>query len=122
MAASKNLTAAERKIRGSAAGLQGWANTKDRSARAQKGADTKLRKLEDEVDPDHAMSAEDRRKAAINLRKSRMALLALKASKAKRKKSQNGDGNGRAAPSPRAAQSLTVDPHRNAPDEQSPES
>jgi hypothetical protein len=90
VAASKNLSAVEKRLRSSHAGHTGWKNTKDRRARAQRGHETRLRKLELEVDPAGEMSPEDRRKAAINARKAKMAELAFKSSKARRAKNNGG--------------------------------
>jgi hypothetical protein len=87
---TKNLTKAEASLRGQIGGYKGWSNTPDRKARAERGHETRLRKLEAEVDPDGVMSPEDRRKAAINRRKADMAALAFKASKKRRAK--NGGG------------------------------
>jgi hypothetical protein len=87
---TKNLTKAEARLRGQIGGYKGWSNTPDRKARAERGHETRLRKLEDEVDPEGLMAPAARRKAAIARRKAKMAELAFKASKKRRAK--NGGG------------------------------
>jgi hypothetical protein len=82
----ESMTPAERSLRARAAAHQGWANTKDRKARARPGAEAARRRFEAIVDPDGAMSEADRMKAAESAYRAWMADNARKSVKARKPK------------------------------------
>ena len=69
VAASKNLTAAQRQTRSRQASYVSWANTKDRAARTQPGRQGLMRKFEREVDPDRTLPPNERALRAEAARK-----------------------------------------------------
>ena len=78
------MSPAERSLRARTASHTSWANTADRSARARGGVEGALRKLEDQIDPEHQLTPAVRRQRAESLRKARMADLARLSVKARR--------------------------------------
>lgn len=63
-----------------------WAFEQDRTAATQAARDAQQRKREDEVDPEHKLSPEERAKRANNLRLAQMQRIALKGSRAAARK------------------------------------
>lgn len=82
-----SMTPAERSLRARTAVHTSWANTSDRSARARGGVEGALRKLEDQIDPDHELAPAVRRQRAESLRRARMSDLARLSAKARRERS-----------------------------------
>jgi predicted component of type VI protein secretion system len=82
----ESMTPAERSLRARTAVHTSWANTADRSARARGGVEGALRKLEDQIDPEHLLAPAVRRQRAESLRKARMADLARQSAKARRER------------------------------------
>jgi hypothetical protein len=80
------LTPTERSLRAQAAGLTSWAKTADPLERTKPGRDAAFSKFEDEVDPEHKLPANERRRRAEQLRRAHMAKLALRSAKARRLK------------------------------------
>lgn len=87
MAASKNLTDAERKLRASLAAHESWAHTEDRSARTANARRAMLDKFEKQVDPDGVLAPAERAKRAQNARKAHYKRLALKSAQVRRQRS-----------------------------------
>ena len=81
-----SMSPAERSLRARTAVHTSWAKTTDRSARARGGVEGALRKLEDEIDPDHELAPADRRQRAESLRRARMSDLARLSAKARRER------------------------------------
>lgn len=88
MAASKNLTREQRKLRASIAAHESWAKTEDRRARSQHGRDAFRQSFEDKVDPHRKLKPAERAKRAESAFKAHMRRLAFHRSKAAAK---NGD-------------------------------
>jgi predicted component of type VI protein secretion system len=86
MSVFESMSAAERSLRARTAVHTSWANTTDRSARARGGVEGALRKLEDQIDPEHLLAPAVRRQRAESLRKARMADLARQSAKARRER------------------------------------
>ena len=84
MAASTNLTPAERKLRGQIAANVSWGNTIDRSARTAPARRAADERFEREVDPDGILPPEVRAKMAQNARRAHFQRMALKSAKARR--------------------------------------
>lgn len=85
-------TPAEHRLRMRAACLQGWANTEDRVARSKPGRDAAFARFENEVDPEHKLAPDERRKRAEYARRSHMLSLSLKAAKARRRAAGTQEG------------------------------
>lgn len=68
-----------------------WANTSDRAARTAPARAAALARFEREVDPDSALSPDERARRAEHARKAYFARLALKSAESRRRK-----GGGRA--------------------------
>ena len=82
MAASRNLTPAQRQTRSRQASYVSWANTGDRTARTAAGRRGMLKKFEDEVDPDRTLAPQERALRADAARQAfytRLSMLAVKA-------------------------------------------
>jgi hypothetical protein len=96
LAASKNLSSEQRKLRASIASHESWARTENRTARSQHGRDAFRKSFEDDpergVDPEHKLKPAERAKRAENAFKAHMARLAFSRSKKTEKAKQNGDG------------------------------
>lgn len=75
---------AERRRRSSIAGLTGWANTKDRRARARHAGAGLYRKFEREVDPDGTMPPRERAARAKTLYKLHLAKMTQRSIEARR--------------------------------------
>lgn len=78
------MTAAERTLAARIAANTSWANTPDRAARTAPAREALLKKFEDQVDPDHTLSAGERTMRAESLRRAYFQRLALKSAKARR--------------------------------------
>jgi len=74
-----------------------WAKETDRSAATAAARAAQQRKREDEVDPNHELSPQERAKRAENLRRAQLQRMALKSAQARRKhtgtaRRRNGGG------------------------------
>lgn len=87
MAASTTLTPEQRSLRAKIAAHTSWANTADRGAKGRASAEARLRRFEDQIDPEHALPAEERRRRAESAMRAHMLALAAKSAKARRKAS-----------------------------------
>jgi hypothetical protein len=67
-----------------------WAQETDRSAATQPARDGLLRKLEDQVDPDRALPADERATRAESARRAHYQQMALKSAQARRAKKRGG--------------------------------
>ena len=85
MAASANLTPAERTARARLAAHVSWAKTPDRSARTAAARAAFEQKFFDEVDPNRELSEAEREKRAANARKAYYERLLLSRLRAGRK-------------------------------------
>ena len=93
MAASKNLSPAERSARARLAAHASWAKTADRTARtaaAKKASPASVDYWLKQVDPDGAMDPEARRLAAESAYKAHMAKMSFEGLKARRAKKAAG--------------------------------
>jgi hypothetical protein len=72
------LTPEQRSLRASAAADARWARELDRSAAVRPAVEGRLRRLEQEIDPDGVLPAGERRQRAEQLRRSRLRSAALK--------------------------------------------
>lgn len=75
-----------RSLNGRAAALKSWALTDDRPARTQAARDARLRKFEQQVDPEGKLPPNERRQRAEQLRRAFMLTIAAKSAKARRRK------------------------------------
>ena len=82
MAASKNLSSAQRKLRARIAGNASWANTTDRRARTRPASEAFLARFERQVDPDGLLPEKERLERAESAKRAYFASLSYKASKA----------------------------------------
>jgi hypothetical protein len=80
------ISASERRQRARLAAHTSWARTEDPSERTRAGRVAFLDRFEREVDPDGALSPEDRKRRAEHARKAYFAGLALKSARARRAK------------------------------------
>jgi hypothetical protein len=87
LAASTSLTPAERTLRARAAAHKRWAQ-EDPTEQAKKAQAGLLAKFEREVDPEGKLPPAERTRRAEQARRSHMAVLALKSSKARRQRAQ----------------------------------
>jgi hypothetical protein len=85
VAASRNLTDAEKSLRGTLASHASWANTENRSARTLQGRLAMLAKFEAQVDPDGKLTPAERAKRAESARKEHMARMSFLAAKGRRR-------------------------------------
>lgn len=85
MAAPRNMTAAERKLRAQIAANTRWANA-DRALESEKARARQMDRYERQVDPDGVLSADERARRADNARKAHMASLALRSAKVRRER------------------------------------
>lgn len=85
MAASTNLTPAQRSLRASTAAHASWAKTTDRAARTASARRAALARFEDQVDPDRVLPADERERRALSARRAYFRSLALKAVRARRR-------------------------------------
>ena len=83
MAASTNLTPAQRSLRSSAAAHASWAATPDRSARTAPARRASLARFEDQVDPERKLSADERELRALSARRAYFRNLALRSARAR---------------------------------------
>jgi hypothetical protein len=84
MAASRNLTPAERTLRSQIAAHESWANTEDRTARTAKARKALDDKFERQVDPDGILPPAERAKRAEHARKAHYLRMALKSAATRR--------------------------------------
>ena len=77
LAASTNLTPAERSLRARLASHKSWANTHDPAARTAHGTAAFLSRFEGEVDPDGTLDPAERARRAEHAKRAYMAGLAL---------------------------------------------
>lgn len=84
MAAARNLTPEQRRLRAKAAALARWSR-EDGQAQAIKAQNGLLAKFEREVDPEGVLTPAERRTRALRARRAHMASLALKSSRARSK-------------------------------------
>lgn len=84
MAASRNLSDAERKSRAALAGHTSWQNTENRSARTAPARAALLKKFEDQVDPQRKLPEAERRQRAESARKAHLARMTFESSKRRR--------------------------------------
>jgi hypothetical protein len=99
LAASRTLTDEQRTLRARLAAHESWANTEDRTARAEAGhraSPASVEYWEQRVDPDGTLTPEARRAAAKSKRDAYMTRLAFNASRARARKT-GGTGDDRAA-------------------------
>jgi hypothetical protein len=82
---SFNRTAAK------AAAHRSWSRTPDRTKRTAPARAAQEARLENEVDPDHQMSAADRAKAVENLRQAKQLERSLKGVAARQRKREQAD-------------------------------
>ncbi|PXY20300.1 hypothetical protein [Prauserella endophytica] len=89
MAASKNLTPAQRTLRAQIASHSSWANTADRAARTAAARKAANDRFERHVDPDGVLPPDIRAERAASARRAHMKSLALRSStkRARRKAS-----------------------------------
>lgn len=81
VAASTNLTPAQRTLRASAAAHASWANTTDRAARTEPARRAALAKFEDQVDPERKLEPEERTRRALSARRAHYRAMALKSAR-----------------------------------------
>ena len=86
MAASKNLTPAERTLRASLAAHESWARTEDPSARTASARQAMLDKFERQVDPDGTLAPAEREWRANHARSAHFKRMALKSAQARRRR------------------------------------
>lgn len=72
-------------LRASLAANERWARCTDRTAATQAARDAQWRRLEDEVDPDRLLDADERQKRATNLFRAKQQRLALRRTAAQKK-------------------------------------
>lgn len=85
MAAPKNLTPAEFRLRQQLAVHSSWANTTDVDARTQPGLQgANVTRFEDQVDPDRKLSPEVRARLVKHARQAHLKRIALKSATARR--------------------------------------
>ncbi|MDQ3574976.1 MAG: hypothetical protein M3404_08670 [Actinomycetota bacterium] len=82
---STDLTPNERVLRARLAAHASWANTHDPTARTAPGRAAALARFEDEVDPDHVLPEEERRRRAQHAMRAHMTRLALRSARARRR-------------------------------------
>ncbi len=80
------LSPAEKRLRASIAGLTGWANTADRSARGRHAQDGLFQKFLLAVDPDEQLDLVTRHKNATSLYRAHYQRLALRSAQARRER------------------------------------
>jgi hypothetical protein len=97
MAASRNLTPAERSMRSSIAGHTSWANTEDRTARTEPGRQAMWEKFYDQVDPERKLTSPERHRRAVNARKAHFGRMALKSAQVRRQAKEMRAEGGSAA-------------------------
>jgi hypothetical protein len=85
MSKSSKVSAAERQLRASIAGLTGWANTKDRSARGRHMQAGIWEKCLREVNPD-ILDEKTRHASALSAYKAHYRRMALKSAQARRER------------------------------------
>lgn len=85
MAASTNLTPAERRLRAQIAANARWANT-DRAEASRRARETLIARFERQVDPDGTLRPDERARRADNAMRADMQRKALAAAKARRDK------------------------------------
>ncbi|MEE6286576.1 hypothetical protein V2J52_02785 [Georgenia sp. MJ173] len=78
-------TPSERRLVAQIAANESWANTPDRAARTAPARAAMLARFEREVDPEGALTIEERTRRAGHARKAYFQRLALKSAKARRK-------------------------------------
>jgi hypothetical protein len=100
-----SLTPSERKLRASIAGLTGWANTKDRKARAKHASNGLYEKFLRTVDPDNTLPENERAKLADSLYRAHFQRMSFNASKARRLRMEQQQRDAQAMRDARNAQS-----------------
>ena len=85
MSVYESMSPAERSLRARTAVHTSWAKTTDRSTRARGGVEARLRRFENQIDPDGLLTAADRRRRAESLMKAEMAERARQSAKARKK-------------------------------------
>lgn len=90
MAASKNLTPAERTLRASLAADTMWSRVSDRSARMAAATKAANERFERQVDPNGELSPEERARRGASARSAHMKRLALRSAQARRGKATAG--------------------------------
>jgi hypothetical protein len=83
-----NATPSERRLQCIAAVHTRWAFEGDRTAATAPARDAFMRKFEDQVDPDHKLTPQERSTRADSLRKAHFASLARKSAVARRRRNQ----------------------------------
>jgi len=92
MAASKNLSPTERKLRAMSAAHESWARTENRTARSQHGRDAFRRSFANKVDSEHKLSEAERTKRGESAFKAHMARIAFKSAQARRLRNATSTG------------------------------
>lgn len=85
VAASKNLTPEQRKLRARIAAHAQWANTENRRARMAAARQGSLAKFEQQADPDGVLDDQERARRAESLQAAHMRSLALRSAKARKR-------------------------------------
>ena len=85
MTVYESMSPAERSLRARTAVHTSWANTKDRRKRGQGGVEARLRRFEQQVDPDGLLEPGERRVRAQSLMKAQMSELSRQSAKARKK-------------------------------------
>ncbi|WP_240761039.1 hypothetical protein [Mycolicibacterium sp. CR10] len=85
------LTPAERSLRGQIAANESWSRTTDRSARTANARKAMLDKFERQVDPDGALSPDERARRAEYARKAHFQRMALRSAQARRRRAAIND-------------------------------
>jgi hypothetical protein len=89
--AAANMTPAERSERARTAANARWKNEPDRLKATAPGRKAIMEHYEREVDPNHQLSAKERRKRAENARKEHLSRIRLKALRAARLQREEAD-------------------------------
>jgi hypothetical protein len=84
-AATGGMTRDQRRRRARIAAELSWAATRDRTARTAPGTNAFLRRFEDQVDPDHELSDDQRQTMARHARRAYMLQLAERSARARRR-------------------------------------
>jgi hypothetical protein len=80
------LSPAERSLRASNAAITRWVNERDRTAATAAARAAQQHQREDEVDPNHELSPQERAKRAQQLQRLHMQRMALKSAQARRRR------------------------------------
>lgn len=84
------LTSEERRARAKLAAHTRWAKERDRSAATAPARAAQLRQFEDQVDPNHELSSQERAKRVENARQAHLLRMALASAKARRLRKAGG--------------------------------